>query len=67
MSSRGISWYSVKMDAMNNPNEVIEANAGVIDIYVDFPRGIHKFINRITITRKGGSLSASQSGFGISM
>lgn len=67
MSSRGISWYSVKMDAMNNPNEVIEANAGVIDVYVDFPRGIHKFINRITITRKGGTLSASQSGFGITM
>lgn len=64
-SSRGLSWYRVTMDATNNTNEVMEANAGVIDIFVDFPRGIHKFINRITITRKGGSLSATQSGFGI--
>ena len=64
LASRGISWYNVAMDATNNTNEVLEANAGVIDIYVDFPRGIHKFINRITITRKGGALSALQSGFG---
>ncbi len=64
-SSRGISWYSVTMDNSNNTNETLEANAGVIDIFVDFPRGIHKFINRITITRKGGSLSATQSGFGL--
>lgn len=65
LTARGISWYSVTMDSANNTNEVMEANAGVIDIYVDFPRGIHKFINRITITRKGGQLSATQSGFGI--
>ena len=64
-SARGISWYDVKVDSGNNTTEVLEANAGVIDIYVDFPRGIHKFINRITITRKGGQLSATQSGFGI--
>jgi len=64
-SARGISWYSVTIDASNNTEEVITANAAVIDIYVDFPRGIHKFINRITITRKGGQLSATQSGFGI--
>ena len=66
MSSRGVSWYSVKMDSGNNTQAVLESNAGVIDIFVDFPRGIHKFINRITITRKGGQLSALQSGFGIS-
>ena len=64
LSSRGISWYSVQMDASNNGQDVLEANAGVIDVLVDFPRGIHKFINRITITRKGGQLSALQSGFG---
>ena len=65
MSARGVSWYSVKMDSKNNDQTVIEANAGVVDVYVDFPRGIQKFFNRITITRKGGQLSATQSGFGI--
>lgn len=66
-SARGISWYDTKMDSTNNTEDVLEANAGIIDVYVDFPRGIHKFINRITITRKNGQLSAIQSGFGISI
>lgn len=65
LSARGISWYDTIIDATNNTEQVITANAAVIDIFVDFPRGIHKFINRITITRVGGKLSATQSGFGI--
>ena len=48
---------------MNNTNEVIEANTAIVDISVDFPRGIHKFINRITITRVGGGLSSDSTGF----
>ena len=65
MAARGLSWYDVIMDATNNTDEVMEQNVGIIDIMVDFPRGIQKFINRVTITRKGGKLSATQSGFGI--
>jgi hypothetical protein len=61
--ARGISSANVIFDDSNNPVEVLEANAGVIDVIVDFPRGIHKFINRITITRAGGQLSSSSSGF----
>ena len=63
VGARGISRYSVQFDGNNNPNEVLEANAGVVDIVVDFPRAIHKFINRITIARVGGSLTASATGF----
>jgi hypothetical protein len=62
-SGRGISWYEVTIDETNNTGEVISANTAIIDIKVDFARGIHKFINRITITRTGGTLSAVQSGF----
>jgi len=63
LAARGISYYEVQIDAKNNTNEIIENNAALLDIRVDFPRGIHKFINRITITRVGGQLSSSQTGF----
>jgi hypothetical protein len=61
--ARGISWFDVIFDDSNNTTEVLENNAGVVDILVDFPRGIHKFINRITITRVGGQLSSQSTGF----
>jgi hypothetical protein len=63
VNAKGISTYEVIFDTSNNTNEVISANAAIIDIRVDFPRGIQKFINRITITRVGGSLSSDSTGF----
>ncbi len=63
VNARGISTYEVIFDSSNNTNEVISANAAIIDIRVDFPRGIQKFINRITITRVGGQLSSDSTGF----
>ena len=61
--ARGISSYDIVFDESNNGPEVLENNAGIVDIIIDFPRGIHKFINRITITRAGGQLSSQSSGF----
>lgn len=63
VAARGLSTYEVIFDSSNNTNEVISANTAIIDIRVDFPRGIHKFINRITITRVGGTLSSESTGF----
>lgn len=63
LNARGISTYEVIFDSSNNTNEVISANAAIIDIRIDFPRGIQKFINRITITRVGGTLSSDSTGF----
>ena len=63
VSARGLSSYTITFDSSNNTNEVISANTAIIDIKVDFPRGIHKFINRITIPRVGGSLSSESTGF----
>lgn len=63
VSARGISRYDIQIDTTNNTNEVIGANTAIIDIIIDFPRGIHKFINRITIVKVGGELTASSSGF----
>jgi len=63
VNARGLSGYTVQFDSENNPNEVIEANTAIVDISVDFPRGIQKFINRITITRVGGGLSSESTGF----
>jgi hypothetical protein len=61
--ARGIATFDVIFDDSNNGTEVLENNAGIIDIIVDFPRGIHKFINRITITRAGGQLASNSTGF----
>ena len=63
VNARGVNTYEVTIDSTNNTNEVIEANTAIVDIAVDFPRGIHKFINRLTITRVGGDLSSESSGF----
>lgn len=63
VQASGLSSYSVIFDSSNNTNEVIENNSAIIDVIVDFPRGIHKFINRITITRVGGQLSSDSTGF----
>lgn len=63
VAARGLSTYEVIFDSSNNTNEVISANTAIIDIRVDFPRGIQKFINRITITRVGGQLSSESTGF----
>jgi hypothetical protein len=61
--ARGIASAEVIFDDSNNTTTVLENNAGIIDIIVDFPRGIHKFINRITITRAGGQLASNSTGF----
>lgn len=61
--ARGISSFDLIFDDSNNGSEVLENNAGIIDIIVDFPRGIQKFINRITITRAGGQLASQSTGF----
>jgi hypothetical protein len=63
VNARGLSGYTVTFDSSNNGAEVLENNAAIIDVEVDFPRGIHKFINRITITRVGGGLSSESTGF----
>lgn len=63
VNAKGLSSYKVVFDSSNNTNEVIENNSAIIDVIVDFPRGIHKFINRITITRVGGDLSSESTGF----
>jgi hypothetical protein len=62
-NAKGVSSYEVIIDSSNNTNEVIEANTAIVDVLVDFPRGIHKFINRLTITRVGGELSSDSTGF----
>lgn len=61
--ARGVNSYTVTFNSTNNTPDVISANTGIIDIAVDFPRGIQKFINRITITRVGGQLSSTSTGF----
>jgi hypothetical protein len=61
--ANGISTFDLVFDDSNNTSDVITNNAGIIDIIVDFPRGIQKFINRITITRVGGQLASQSTGF----
>jgi len=59
----GLAGYTTQIDKSNNDQYVLENNSAVIDITVDFNRGIHKFINKITITRVGGEVSVVSTGF----
>lgn len=61
--SSGIASYETQIDENNNDRYVLENNSAILDIKVDFNRGIHKFVNRVTITRAGGELSVVSSGF----
>lgn len=50
----GIYNYLTIMDSSNNTTAIIDQNLGIIDVIVEPARGIHKFINRVTVTRTGG-------------
>lgn len=56
----GIFDYVTIMDTSNNTPEVIDQNIGIIDVILEPARGIHKFINRVTVVRTG---SVSSGGF----
>lgn len=53
-SNGGIYNFSVIMDESNNTSDIIDRNMGVLDIIIEPARGIHKFINRITVQKTGG-------------
>jgi len=49
----GIRDYLVIMDETNNTPEVIDQNFAIIDVGIEPPHGMQKFINRITILKTG--------------
>ena len=53
----GIYNYLSIMDSSNNTPAIIDQNLGIIDVIIEPARGIHKFINRLTVTRTGGIAS----------
>jgi phage tail sheath protein FI len=50
----GIYNFLTIMDSSNNTPAIIDQNLGIIDVIIEPARGIHKFINRMTVTRTGG-------------
>lgn len=61
-SAGGLFNFTTIMDTSNNTNEIIDQNIGIIDVVVEPARGIHKFLNRVTITKTG---AISSGGFTI--
>jgi hypothetical protein len=53
----GIYNFLTIMDSSNNTPAIIDQNIGIIDIIIEPARGIHKFINRMTVARTGGIAS----------
>ena len=41
------------MDTTNNTNEVIDANMGVIDTYVEPVKGLEILVSRVTVLNTG--------------
>jgi len=60
----GIYNYLTIMDSSNNTPAIIDQNLGIIDIIIEPARGIHKFINRLTVARTGGINSGGFIQFG---
>ena len=58
----GLLDFQVIINSSNNPGEIIDQNFGILDVIIEPPRGIQKFINRITVTNTG---SIAQGGFTI--
>lgn len=56
-SDGGIYAFSVTMDETNNTPDIIDQNVGIVDIEIEPAKGLHKIINRITITKTGGTSS----------
>ncbi len=56
-SNGGVYDFLVIMDESNNPNDIIDQNIGIIDVAIEPVRGLHKFINRITVMKTGGIAS----------
>ena len=50
----GVYNFLTIMDSSNNTPAIIDQNLGIIDVIIEPARGIHKFINRMTVTRTGG-------------
>lgn len=58
MKSGGLYDFKTVMDTSNNTKEVIDANHGIIDIYIEPVKGLEILTQRITIL-KTGSLEVS--------
>lgn len=56
-SAGGIFNFLTVMDSSNNTPAIIDQNMGIIDIIVEPARGIHKFLNRITVAKTGAIAS----------
>lgn len=56
-SAGGIFNFLTIMDSSNNTPAIIDQNMGIIDIIVEPARGIHKFLNRITVAKTGAIAS----------
>lgn len=50
----GIYNFVTIMDGSNNTPGIIDQNLGIIDVIVEPARGIHKFINRMSLSKTGG-------------
>jgi hypothetical protein len=49
----GVYDYRNIMDSTNNTNEVIDANMGVLDTYVEPVKGLEILVSRVTVLNTG--------------
>lgn len=53
LNGGGITAYLSTMDETNNTNEIIENNYGILDVQLEFVRGMGVIVHRTTIQRNG--------------
>ena len=50
-TSGAIAWFRMQCDAENNTEEIIAEDYGIVDIWVEFSKGLEKLVQRIHVTR----------------
>ena len=50
----GLTGFTTVMDTSNNTPDIIDQNFAILDVLVTPPKGMQKFINRVTIQSNGG-------------
>lgn len=53
----GVYWFNNVMDTTNNTSDIIDANMGILDTYIEPVRGLGILVHRTTILKTGQAVS----------
>jgi hypothetical protein len=58
-SDGGVYWFNNVMDTTNNTSDIIDANMGILDTYIEPVRGLGILVHRTTILKTGQGITGN--------